>query len=84
LYATGPGWWIEQGHERADMSGGSLLAALGLVRLSQVAGRLLMHFFEHLLDVHRANRALCFLPGPAHGCPARRAQGVGFACSLTR
>lgn len=39
LLAYPVGRWIDQGHERAVMSGGSLLAALGLVLLSMVAGR---------------------------------------------
>ena len=39
LLAYPVGRWIDQGHERGVMSGGSLLAALGLVLLSMVAGR---------------------------------------------
>ena len=39
LLAYSVGRWIDQGHERAVMSGGSLLAALSLAALSLVSGR---------------------------------------------
>ena len=39
LLAYWVGRWIDQGHERAVMSGGSLLAALSLAALSLVSGR---------------------------------------------
>ncbi len=39
LLAYSVGRWIDQGHERAVMSGGSLLAALSLAALSLVSGK---------------------------------------------
>jgi len=39
LLAYSVGRWIDQGHERAVMSGGSLLAALSLAAMSLVSGR---------------------------------------------